>query len=270
MDIGAMGAFEMSNTAVFEQCFGWQGLCVEPNPAHHLVLQTYRSCAVVPQCLAGGRRQKGGSMSVSNTGRENDQRRTFGLSFSGSPGHLRQMSVEELLQTAEEKIASGLRGANDAHRLLMHSFEADCVSLEELLERHGATKGTAIDLVSMDVEGGEFEILTDFPFNQYDIHVFLIEADPEWVFRIDILLLTNGYQKIAVLGKDQVYVKRSHLQFLAQLEIKQESLRQEGIASDAVGGNPFDLVYPPYISIVPYNDTFTVFQRRFLDKGFGL
>ena len=33
--------------------------------------------------------------------------------------------------------------------------------------------------------------------------------------------------------------------------------------------NPYNLVYPPYITIDPYNETFREFQRRFLDPKFG-
>ncbi|KAF4749281.1 hypothetical protein FOZ63_008227, partial [Perkinsus olseni] len=32
MDIGAFHPFMYSNSLMFERCFGWRGVCVEPNP----------------------------------------------------------------------------------------------------------------------------------------------------------------------------------------------------------------------------------------------
>ena len=36
IDIGAFHPFKLSNTVFFDQCLGWEGICVEPNP--------YRRC----------------------------------------------------------------------------------------------------------------------------------------------------------------------------------------------------------------------------------
>lgn len=67
VDIGAMGAFELSNTAVFEQCLDWKGLCVEPNPVQHLILRGYRKCVLVPKCIAGTSGEKIFALDYSGT-----------------------------------------------------------------------------------------------------------------------------------------------------------------------------------------------------------
>lgn len=58
IDIGAMNAFELSNSAVFEQCFDWGGLCVEPNPTPRDTLHTYRKCHPIPYAICGRRAMK--------------------------------------------------------------------------------------------------------------------------------------------------------------------------------------------------------------------
>ncbi|CAK0831495.1 unnamed protein product [Prorocentrum cordatum] len=46
VDIGASLPFEYSNTVAFDRCFGWRGVCVEPNPHLAHFLRAYRSCEV--------------------------------------------------------------------------------------------------------------------------------------------------------------------------------------------------------------------------------
>jgi len=71
-----MAPFELSNTAVLEQCFGWEGICVEPNPQQHTLFLSYRTCRLVPFCVG------------ENTG----NLKTFGVP-EGSTGHGRQVDV---------------------------------------------------------------------------------------------------------------------------------------------------------------------------------
>lgn len=55
LDIGTYEPYELSNTAVMEQCFGWSGFCVEPNPRMHQGILSYRQCGLLPHCLAGNK-----------------------------------------------------------------------------------------------------------------------------------------------------------------------------------------------------------------------
>merc|ERR1711920_78787 len=51
VDIGAYDPFLLSSTVALEQCFGWEGICVEPNPELVHRIHAYRSCAVFPVCV---------------------------------------------------------------------------------------------------------------------------------------------------------------------------------------------------------------------------
>lgn len=51
VDVGANHWKILSNTLFFEQCLGWDGVCVEPNPRYHKdILQKRPHCALVPMC----------------------------------------------------------------------------------------------------------------------------------------------------------------------------------------------------------------------------
>ena len=47
------------------------------------------------------------------------------------------------------------------------------ISLNDFLEQHNAPR--EIDYLSIDTEGSEFEILEDFPFEQWNIRLLTIE-----------------------------------------------------------------------------------------------
>ena len=51
VDIGAFDPFLLSSTAHFDQCLGWKGLCIEPNPRAQVSMKAYRSCEVLPYCV---------------------------------------------------------------------------------------------------------------------------------------------------------------------------------------------------------------------------
>ena len=52
IDSGANDAELLSNTLLFDVCFGWGGLCIEPDLRYHSGLREKRSCVVVPECIS--------------------------------------------------------------------------------------------------------------------------------------------------------------------------------------------------------------------------
>lgn len=51
-DIAANEAVRISNTAFFDRCLNWRGVCVEANPSYHEELWRMRSCDLVPTCVS--------------------------------------------------------------------------------------------------------------------------------------------------------------------------------------------------------------------------
>ncbi|CAJ1389932.1 unnamed protein product [Effrenium voratum] len=89
-------------------------------------------------------------------------------------------------------------------------FMADCLPLGEILRRAGLTG--RIDLMNIDVEHQELAVLKGLPFQDFDIRVIVIEVTrgARWL-EVDSILLPAGYAKVAVLGRDVVYVKLEEL-----------------------------------------------------------
>ncbi|CAK0864286.1 unnamed protein product, partial [Prorocentrum cordatum] len=98
------------------------------------------------------------------------------------------------------------------------SFEAPCAPLHELLLaalpaalglQGGLPERPRIDLLSVDAEGAEIEIFRDFPFDSWDVRVVVVETSRRTTMALDSLLLPRGFLKVAVLGKDAVYVSQA-------------------------------------------------------------
>ncbi|CAK0796763.1 unnamed protein product [Prorocentrum cordatum] len=95
-------------------------------------------------------------------------------------------------------------------------FEARCAPLESLIEEGlpGALAGApaavsgplVVDLLSVDAEGAEVEIFRNFPFDRLQVRAIVVETSRRTSMAVDGLLLPMGFLKVAVLGKDAVYV----------------------------------------------------------------
>lgn len=198
IDIGASQPFHLSNTAFFDECLGWRGVCIEPNPRSRPVLLSYRSCSVLTACA------------WANVTR---------LRFKEDAELAERTEDESLVRSEPFEVSE-----EDISRSY---FEAECAPLHNLLEQavplalgkdpggEGRKGHPAIELLSVDAEGAEIEIFRGFPFEAWDIHVIVVEVSRRSAMAIDSLLLPRGFVKAAVLGKDAVYVKAALAGLLA-------------------------------------------------------
>ena len=77
--------------------------------------------------------------------------------------------------------------------------------LADILDQHGLA---AVDYISLDVEGGEMDVLAPFPFERFKVTAWTVEnnaGDTE----IPALMKERGYRRIEALGVDDVYVLES-------------------------------------------------------------
>lgn len=179
VDVGASHPYHLSNTAYFDLCLGWRGVCMEPNPRSDSILKALRTCEVVSAC----------AWSASKT-----------LRFSNG-GELSGITDDETLQTSEPYEMNQSAIGNTY-------FEARCAPLHDLL-LEALPIGSTIDLMSVDAEGAEIDIFKDFPFQVWNIRAIVVEVSRRTAMAIDSLLLPRGFLKVAVLGKDAVYVVRA-------------------------------------------------------------
>lgn len=154
LDLAANDAVEFSNTLALER-HGWNGLCIEPNPAYWYRL-SHRKCTVVG-ALVGGQKQK------------------VQVKFRGVFGGI--------LGKLDEKLANRKREPDTEEET---RFTAP---LQDLLARFNVPK--MIDYLSLDVEGAEMLIMKNFPFDKYKFKIMTVERPGE---DLSALLEQHGYR----------------------------------------------------------------------------
>lgn len=142
-EFGATNGVDLSNSHLLETGFGWRGICAEPARNWHEALRRNRPGAIIEtECVwsASGER----------------------LAFSESPRG--ELSTLETFRGADEH----------AHRRRSAvSYEVTTISLNDLLERHGAPE--AFDYLSVDTEGSELAILEAFDLERWRPTVVSVE-----------------------------------------------------------------------------------------------
>lgn len=142
VEFGVCDGLTLSNTLLLEKSFGWQGAVAEPARVWQNALRVNRNCYVTDKCVhaADGLRV---------VFREADQ------------GEL--STLEGLI--SEDFHAPAREGGSQ--------YEVETISLQRFLEQAGAPK--TIDYLSIDVEGGELDIIESFDFRAYDIALLTVE-----------------------------------------------------------------------------------------------
>ena len=129
IDLAANDAVEFSNTLALERA-GWDGLCIEPNPSYWYGL-SHRKCKVAG-ALVGATKSK--------------VKVKFRGVFGGIVGKL------------DEKLANRKKEPNAPVE------ERYTAPLIEVLQKFNVP--FTIDYLSLDVEGAEYLIMKDFPFDK--------------------------------------------------------------------------------------------------------
>eukprot|EP00397_Hematodinium_sp_SG-2012_P037818 GEMP01041048.1.p1 GENE.GEMP01041048.1~~GEMP01041048.1.p1 ORF type:complete len:312 (+),score=45.82 GEMP01041048.1:318-1253(+) len=216
VDVGAMAPFILSNTVALEYCRNWTGLCIEPNPYIQLSMQVYRSCRLLNVCI------------------------------SGNPDH-RSQRFGFHKDVSQTRVIGNATGQVYKEGFFQNgTFVSDCFPLDAMLVY---VEKQRVDYLSVDVEGNEIDVFDNFPFEDFDVRVISVEVSHASSHTIDIILLTQGFVKVAVLGRDAIYVSQKHL--------------------NEMPTSLWPLTFPPKVRIFPYDEDYRTFQARFRDPAFG-
>lgn len=160
VEFGATNGKSLSNTYLMEKNFGWKGILAEPAIDWHESLKANRSCAIDTRCV---------------------------WSASG----------ETVLFTQAPRRANSSVSAYVPirRRLRGNTYEIGTVSLNDLLDHHGAP--SQIDFLSVDTEGSEFEILNAVNWSKWSFGVITVEhMFTEKRQLIFDLLTGHGYHRV--------------------------------------------------------------------------
>ncbi len=165
VEFGATNGLELSNTHLLEKEFGWTGILAEPAKIWHEDLYKNRGCNIDTHCVWN----KSGEI----------------LSFHQSD--VAVLSTANSLREVDDN--------NKVERFAGKQYDVLTISLEDLLKKYSAPK--TIDYLSIDTEGSEYDILSNFNFDTYDIRVITCEHNytpaREQIYR---LLTSKGFFRV--------------------------------------------------------------------------
>jgi FkbM family methyltransferase len=186
VDIGAHNGITYSNTYFFESELDWTGICIEPIPERFVELQKNRKCKCIQGCISDipGKSQ----LLLVSSPCVNTEMLT-GLLHKYHRNHLERVKIE-------------IARNGGSYQLI----DVECYLLNDVLEGEGIQH---VDLLSLDTEGGEFDILSSIDFSKYQIDVIVVEnnyRDPRFVS----FLAMKGFVLIATLAdQDLVFVRQN-------------------------------------------------------------
>ncbi len=177
VDVGGYDGVTGSNTLFFEVFRNWIGILIEPSPTQLELAKAARKCPCLGFAVAG-KSDKAQFMEVTS-------------GYTQMSGFLDSYAADLLAK---------VRG-NPQHKEVIHNLTRK--KLQSILNKQKLKK---IDYLSLDVEGIEMEILTDFPFEKYDIDLFSIENNAQ-TSDLSQLMKSKGYDLVEFVGVDDIYRK---------------------------------------------------------------
>ncbi|EMG36826.1 methyltransferase, FkbM family [Desulfocurvibacter africanus PCS] len=183
VDIGAFDGIHLSNSFSFELA-GWNGICVEPHPRYYPLCKHNRRNAT---CLNNACVGDKDTLEVEFLCEE------LGLLSGIDPDS--KMVIESRYK---------------ARGMPFQGFEkvnVPATTLDMILGSEPAIPRT-IDFISIDTEGTEIDILRPFPFDKWDVKVFIIEANTDTAkSELTKLMRSAGYELIRELRPNLFFAK---------------------------------------------------------------
>ena len=174
LDVGAHDGIEHSNTYRLERRYGWKGICVEGNPDTYKKLIHNRKCKCIEACLD---------------------------------------STAQIVEFAKQgEIGGIILNQSKINAGSLDVIKLQTRTLKSVLEEFNAP--AVIDYFSIDIEGAEDRVLSEFDFSSYRFKCITIERPSE---SLRAILKNSGYSLIRdVSFLDAHYV---HESFLKQFEV---------------------------------------------------
>lgn len=181
VDVGAHDGITYSNTWYLEHHRHWHGICIEPNPALHPALNANRPYSTNIQAAIAD--EPGTAPFRLITGTDVDM--LSGIEAHYDPRHRARINAE---------IAAA--GASCT------TIDVPVVRLDDLLTEHGLT---AVDFLSIDVEGAEVGVVRSIDLARWAVQVVVCENNYQ-SHTIPEAFEAQGYRLAWRIGWDDVYV----------------------------------------------------------------
>lgn len=172
LEFGATNGLELSNSFMLEQHRGWRGVLAEPDPQWHIALKENRpNATIITDCIYS---RSGESMK-------------FISSSIGVLSSLKDHSKDD---------ANGPLSGNARQRLQdFKEIDVKTISLNDVFE--SCFNGEPIEYMSVDTEGSEFEILSNFNFSKYRPSIVTVEHNyTDAQKKLDDVFSKSGYLRV--------------------------------------------------------------------------
>jgi FkbM family methyltransferase len=169
LEFGATDGVELSNTFMLERSREWTGVLAEPDPQWHDRLKRNRkNTKIITECI------------YSTTGETLD----FISSARGVLSSLKEFAFEDF------------HAQNPQGRMQEYAeISVDTISLNDVFEEH--FNGEPIEYMSVDTEGSEYEILSNFNFSKYKPTIVTVEHNyTPAQHKLDTLFSNNDYVRV--------------------------------------------------------------------------
>ena len=182
VEFGCSNGIRNSNSLLLEREYGWNGLCIEPNPFE--------------ATFAIKNRKHGIHALLSYPAQD--------YKYAAMSGHCAQGSG--IVEFMNEKSKNNLKTCPQARGEQLNYVTIPGVNLETLLEENHMP---SVTWISADCEGCELTFIQNFDFDKYDVRVFSYEtsANRETGAKIENLLAEKGFSKHNWKGNDAVYTR---------------------------------------------------------------
>jgi FkbM family methyltransferase len=145
LDIGAGHPVNISNTYNLQAYFGWSGVIVEPNPEFSLLHKRLRASTNIEILSLGLTPESSESMNYIDDGE-----------FSGNPKYY----------------PGDIHSKNEKLRKSKKTVTVPSMGIKDFIRENNIQK---IDYLSIDIEGGELDLIKAFPFDDCKVHLITIE-----------------------------------------------------------------------------------------------
>jgi hypothetical protein len=192
LEIGGGDGRYLSNTLILESYFDWSGILVEPTGAFDALVKNRPKAICVHAAVAGSRKTL---------------RLTEILDKGQTAINPQAAGGNTLLSVTEDVDGSQSPREVPFYGAVQKSYLVEAITLDDLLTKSKAP--STIDYFSFDVEGAEYGILKEFPFDKWKFNCIGVETPSA---ELDQLLVANNYLLVREgIPLDWFYLHRDFL-----------------------------------------------------------
>jgi hypothetical protein len=192
VELGASDGIQLSNTYILEKDLNWTGILIEPSSEFNDLIKNRKSICF-NECVSDKIAEE---IFIEGLGNDNNNWE--------NNNHFHLSSLQKCFEQTLNVHGNNVRRIQIKDGI---SKKIITTTLDLLLDKGNAP--SIIDYLSLDVEGNEYNILKNFPFEKYNFRIITVEhngAEPNRTL-IHELLLKNKYLYDTCLGNlDDVYV----------------------------------------------------------------